>query len=87
MGAKLLRNGHSDILNYRIGFFNTALEELNDYYSEQIRYNALSHRVSKLDQQDFDKFMREDDDQPNKPKKIVVDHQAQMTKSKRIDNA
>ena len=30
--------------------------------------------------------MREDDDNTDKPKKIIVDHQAQMQKSQRIDN-
>ena len=69
-----------------MGFFNTSLDELYDHLSEQIRYNALSSRLSKLEQHDFDKFMREDNDDDVKPEKFVVDHQAQMQKSKRITN-
>ena len=64
-------------------FVYTALEELENDISEQIRYNALSHRISQAEQADFDKFMK--DDSEAKPE-VVVDHLAQMQKSKRIDN-
>ena len=78
MGAKLLRNGHVNLFDYRINFFYTALEELGDSTQEIIRYNALSHRLSKLENKDFDKFYKADD----KPKKapLVVDHEATMRK-------
>ena len=65
-----------------MGFFYTALEELNDHNSETIRYNALAHRFSKLENNDFDKFMSEGDtDKPKKP--VKVDHLAQMQMAKR----
>lgn len=67
-----------------MGFFYIALEEIYDNVSEQIRYNSLSHRLSKLENVDFEKFMKDDDEPNTKPKKIVVDHASQMKKAERI---
>lgn len=78
MGASLIRNGHREVFSYRIGFVKTAVEEINDSTSNQIRYNSLAHRLSKLDAKDYGKIMNE-----NEPKqKPIVDHVANMIQSK-----
>ena len=71
-----MRNGHSEVLAYRIGFFRTCIDELQDHITETIRYNALSHRLSKLDTDEFDKMMNEDVKEKGLP--IVVDHEANI---------
>ena len=60
-------------------FFYISLEEIDDNLSEQIRYNSLSHRLSKLEQKDFDSMMNDGSDKKKTKKApIVVDHEAQM---------
>ena len=77
MGAKLIRNGHLNIRDYRMDFFNTALEELYDSISDTIRYNSLAHRMSKLDGHEFEKMMKEEtSDTGTAP--LEVDHEAQI---------
>lgn len=77
MGATLIRNGHRDVLQYRMNFVEICLEEMGDAISDAIRYNALAHRLSKLDDNAFQKVT-----QPvtsgGKKAPIVVDHEAQM---------
>ncbi len=58
-----------------MNFFETSLHELDEYVSEQIRYNALSTRLSKLEQDDFDKFMENDE---KSVKSNEPDHEAQI---------
>ena len=82
MGAKLIRNGHTDLVNYRMGFFYEALVELADHISETRRYNALSHRLSKLEGDDFEKMMSEGQESKPTP---VVDHEAQIRKMKGLN--
>lgn len=78
MGAKLIRHGHINVKSYRIGFFKICLEEIEDYISDNIRYNALAHRASKSEQADFDKFMKEVEPKSKTKKVVEVDHEAQM---------
>jgi len=58
-------------------FIKVCLEELGDSLEEYLRYNALSTRLSKLENDDFKKFMNSgetiSDDTP-----IAVDHEAQL---------
>jgi len=61
-----------------MNFFETCLVELNDHVSEELRYNAISHRASKLDVPDFEKFMRDSDGDEKQP--IVGDHEANLRK-------
>lgn len=77
MGAKLIRNGHVNVATYRMSFFNIAIEELFDSISETIRYNALSHRASNLEGDEFTKFMR-DGDKKRDTTPVEIDHEAQM---------
>ncbi len=65
-----------------MGFFKIALEEISDFNSETIRYNSLAHRLSKLEQKDFEVFMRDDKGKPKT--KIIVDHKAQLEQSQRM---
>ncbi len=76
----LLRNGHNDIMTYRIGFVNIAIGEIGDYVTELFKSQALAHRVSQADEQDWLSIMKTDDE--DKPKKVVVNHEAQMQKAK-----
>ena len=55
-----------------------CLEELEDSISENIRYNAISHRMSKVDTNDFQKFLDEMKSDTEKAQPIVVDHEAQI---------
>lgn len=80
----LIRNGHRDIMLYRIGFFNLAIEEIGDYLSEHFKTSALAHRVSQAEEKEWNEIMVDKDDEP---KTFKVDHSAQMKKSARIDNA
>ncbi len=57
-----------------------ALEELDSHISESIKYNALSHRLSKMDEKDFDKMMKDGEDLAP----IVVDHEAQIREAQRL---
>ena len=75
----LLRYNHTDIMLYRMGFVNLALEELGDYEIEVLKSRALAHRFSKADEQDFSKFLKQNVDKNET--KAVVDHQAQMKQS------
>jgi len=66
-------------MNYRLTFVTVALNEIADDIEEKIRYNALSTRLSKLDPDEFNKFMKEiEPKQKGKQETIVVDHVAQM---------
>ncbi len=65
-------------MEYRVNFFNTCLEELYDSNNETLKANSLSHRLSKLDVNEYNTFMKSGDDIP---KKIEVDHEAQMKRS------
>ncbi len=56
-------------------FVLIALEELADNIEEKLRYNALSHRLSKLEPDDFNTFMQEKD---SKSTNTEIDHLAQM---------
>ncbi len=69
-----------------MNFFYVCIEELSDYVSETIRYNALSHRLSKLEPQEFDKMMAEPTSQSGDAPKVVVDHEAQMKKAQGLKN-
>ena len=66
-----------------MNFFKICLDELGEAMSEQIRYNALAHKMSNLEGHDFEKMMQ-DNDQPTGKKRepIVVDHEAQMKQAK-----
>ena len=56
-----------------------ALEEIADNIEEKIRYNSLSHRLSKLEEKEFTKFMEDIEPKVNGKKELVnVDHLAQM---------
>ena len=66
-----------------MNFFETALNELDTYISEQIRYNSLSHRLSNLDNKEFDEFMKIDE-KPTEKKVVEVDHEAQMKQMMRL---
>lgn len=74
----MIRFGHQQVNDYRMSFFKIALEEFNDYISENIRYNALSHRLSKLEQDDFDKFMNEGLENEVESEPLVIDHEANI---------
>jgi hypothetical protein len=56
---------------------------LDSYISEQIRYNSLSHRLSKLENKEFDEFMKIDEDK-KKPTTVEIDHEAQMREAMRL---
>lgn len=66
-----------------MGFVAISAEELNDYYSEMIRYNSLAHRLSNLDGDKFDEFIKNDDRSPKKSVK-QVDHLSQMKSSQGV---
>jgi len=74
----LLRNGHTNLLKYRINFFYISLEEISDSIEDIIRYNSLAHRVSKLDPSDYEKFMNTSANDKTSKKTVTVDHEAQM---------
>ncbi len=60
-------------------FVLIALEEIADYIEEKIRYNALSHRLSKLEEKEFTEFMKEIEPKKNgKSETVEVDHLAQI---------
>ena len=63
-------------MKYRIGFVEICVEEINSFISAKIRYNAIAHRASKLDTQEFESFVSGD------TKEKVIDHEAQMRKAK-----
>jgi len=64
-----------------MNFIEICLEEIGDTLSDQIRYNAIAHRMSKLEGAEFEKMVR--DDQPTGTREpIVVDHEAQMKQAK-----
>jgi len=65
-----------------MNFFEICLDELDTYISEQIRYNSLSNRLSKLEQKEFDEFMKLDE--KTSKKVIEVDHEAQMKEMMRL---
>lgn len=69
-------------MSYRIGFVDIALEEINDSLSDTIRYNAISHKGSKLEGKEFTDFVKDETEELNKPP-MVVDHEAQMTQAER----
>lgn len=75
IGAKLIRNGHIDVLKYRVNFVTTALEEIEDYGFDLIKNNSLAHRISKANDLEYGKIMK-----LNEPKQKVtnVDHEAQI---------
>ena len=64
-------------------FINTALEEIFDANQEELRYNALSHRASKLEEKDFSDFMKEGEPKSGKQPVLEVDHEAQMKQFKK----
>ena len=59
-------------MDYRINFFYTVLQEIEDSITERIKHNALAHRASKSEQKDFEDFMK-DKDAP-----LIIDHEAQI---------
>ena len=59
-----------------MNFVAIALEEINDSIEANLRYNALSTRLSKLENDEFEKFMKEVESEPSKP--LEIDHEAQM---------
>jgi hypothetical protein len=61
-----------------MSFFKICLEELFDHVSDNIRYNAISHRASKMEAQDFEKFMADYDSDRGSDKPIEIDHEAQI---------
>jgi len=63
-----------------MGFFKLCLDEYNDYVSDNIRYNSLSHRLSKLEEKDFTKFLNVDESDTKTPSE--VDHEAQLARFK-----
>lgn len=88
MTAKLLRSGHTNVRSYRMSFFYLCIEELNDFLHDELKARSLSHRISKLDAQEYAKIM---DDKHTRTaskkgkKKIVVDHEAQLKSSQGLD--
>lgn len=58
-------------------FVSIVLEEIADDINDKLRYNALSTRLSKLEPDDFMKFMK-DNETEDKTEKVVIDHEAQM---------
>lgn len=60
-----------------MSFVKFALDEIADDIDEKLRYNALSTRLSKLDNDEFSKFMKETEPK-DKTEKLVIDHEAQM---------
>jgi ABC-type uncharacterized transport system permease subunit len=68
----LIRNGHTNVMSYRVNFFITCLEELVDSQEELIKFNSMAHRISRLEQQDYDKIFKD------KPKIDEIDHEAQI---------
>jgi ERCC4-related helicase len=60
-----------------MNFVEVCLNELYDNIESELRYNALSSRLSKLEDDDFSKFMSEIE--PKKVNKISnIDHEAQI---------
>lgn len=59
-----------------MNFVRIALDELFDSREEDIRYNSLSTRLAKLDNDEFARFMKEIEPKSNPTP--VVDHLAQM---------
>jgi len=68
-------------MSYRIGFVTIALEELGDNTSDFLKYTALGVRLSKLENDEFSKFIKEGDN--TTPQKVEVDHEAQMKQFKK----
>ena len=63
-------------------FVRVCLDELYDNIQEKLRYNSLSTRLSKLEHDDFQKYMKEVEPKSNKSRIIEVDHEAQMRQAK-----
>ena len=80
MICKLIRNNHLNVLDYRMNFFQTALSELHDFTDEDIKLKSLSHRLSRLENDEYAKMMKVEDKKVKK-EKLVIDHEAQMRKA------
>jgi len=61
-----------------MSFVSVVLEELNDEIEAKIKYNAIAHRVSRLENDEFQKYIKENETS----KKIVVDHEEQLKQYK-----
>ncbi len=59
-----------------MSFIVIALEELNDFLEENLRYNAISSRVAQATEEDFVEFMKDKKETNSKP--LEIDHEAQM---------
>ena len=58
-----------------MNFITVCLDELGDSIEDYLRYNAISTRLSNLEEKDFNEFINSG---VEKPTPIVVDHEAQM---------
>lgn len=67
--------------DYRLSFVRVCMDELSDFGQEELRYNSLAVRLSKLDNNEFTKFMKEIEPEGVKRKPIEIDHKAQMQKA------
>jgi hypothetical protein len=61
-------------MNYRFDFARVCLEEIHDNFEAQIRYNSLSTRLAKLENDEFLKFMESNTDEKASKEKRIVDH-------------
>jgi len=77
----LLRNGHSRVYEYGYSLFIASLEEVQDHQRDQIVDMATAHRISKVDNDTWKKFISDHEKskpdyvkQPKKkPKKMTIE--------------
>ena len=58
-------------------FVAICLQELHDALERDLRYNAIAHRASKMEESDFKNFL-DSFDKTEKPKNLEVDHEANL---------